>query len=75
VNVAGQVQKPKRDVYRERCDELSEEIHFEADDLFAWFGQLWMIRVVEQGWPKQLAKWQALRDVRESLDRRGMESD
>ena len=76
VNVAGRTQKVvKRDIWRTRCDELAEDIHYRADDVFAWFSQLWMCRVAELGWPRSVAKWQALRDTRESLDRRGRESD
>jgi hypothetical protein len=77
VIVAGKLQKPvnKRDPYREWCDELSAEIHFDGDDLFAWFEQIWMAYAIELGWPKRLAKYKAMHDVRASLDRRGLESD
>ena len=73
--VAGRVQKPtKPDPWRDRCDALADEIHFRADDLFGWFEQIWMCRV-KAGYPRSVAKWQAFRDVRESLDRRGREAD
>jgi hypothetical protein len=64
-----------RDLWRERCDGIAADLHFDSDDLFTWFSQLWMCRVAELGWPIKLAKWKALRDVRDSLDRRGMDSD
>ena len=71
--VAGKVHKGRdaRDLWKERCAALAEEIHREPDELHAWWEQLWMCRVAELGWPRGLAKWQALRDARESLDRRG----
>jgi hypothetical protein len=76
VIVAGKLHKPAaRDLWRERCDGLAAEIHFDSDDLFDWFSQLWMCRVVEAKWPVKLAKWMALHDVRASLDKRGQESD
>lgn len=75
MTVAGREHVKATDVWRDLCDELAEEIHYRADDVHAWFEQIWMARVAEQGWPRKVAKWQALRDVRESLDRRGRESD
>ena len=74
--MAGREQpKVRRDIWRERCDALADEIHYEPDHVFAWFEQLWMCRVAELGWPRGIAKWQAFCDTRESLDRRGRESD
>jgi hypothetical protein len=76
VIVSGKLHKPAaRDLWRERCDGLAAEIHFDSDDLFDWFSQLWMCRVQELKWPIKLAKWMALHDVRASLDKRGQESD
>ncbi len=65
----------RRDLWKERCVALADEIHHEAAELHAWWEQLWMCRVAELGWPRGLAKWQALRDTRESLDRRGTVSN
>lgn len=73
MNVAGHEQKP--DPWRARTDEVAAECHYDADEVYAWWGQLWMMRVSEQRWPRRLAKWQALHDARWSLDRRGRESD
>lgn len=75
MTVPGNAQEQARDVWRERCDELAAEVHYHEDEVFAWFSQLWMMRVAELGWPRKLAKWQALQDARWSLDRRGRESD
>jgi glutaredoxin 2 len=74
--MAGNPHKPAaRDLWRERCDALAAELHFDDVDLFEWFEQLWMCRVKELRWPIKLAKWMALHDVRGSLDKRGQESD
>jgi hypothetical protein len=72
VNVAGRRNPPVdpqpidriHKAYRESTTDLAETLGWDVNTLACWFEQFQLIRMKEQGWPRNLAAWMAERDLR-----------
>jgi hypothetical protein len=49
--------------YREPCMEFADDLGWDRNVIAGWFEQFQLIRMSEQGWPRNLAAWMAMRDV------------
>jgi hypothetical protein len=52
--------------YRASCTQFADDLGWDANTVADLFEQLHFMRIFV-GWPRDLAAWQAMRDVRTSL--------
>jgi hypothetical protein len=60
--------------YHSECKQLSDALGWD-DTLYTWWQQLTLLRMYEQGWPRPVAAWQAMRDVKACFCKPGSEGD
>lgn len=58
-------------VYRERCKEFASSLGWDEGSVYGWWKQCALMRELESGWPRALAEWMAMQDVRGLFDKRG----
>lgn len=61
--------------YRRQCTEFSTALGWDAGSVFAWWEQCTLMREHEQRWPRPLAEWMAMRDVRALFYKPGAAGD
>jgi hypothetical protein len=50
--------------YRKPCADFAETLGWDKNTIADWFEQCQLMRMKEQGWPRELAAWMAMRDLR-----------
>lgn len=50
--------------YRKQCQSFADDYGFKRDEVYKCWQQLALMRELECEWPRSVAGWQAMRDVR-----------
>jgi len=57
--------------YRDSCIEFANALGWDRNSIADWFEQFMFMRMKEQSFSRNLAAWQAMRDVRAFFDKAG----
>lgn len=77
ITVAGK-QQPSFDkggTYRKACALLASDLGWQLHEVYALWRYVAMLREYEQSWPRGVAEWRAMHDVRSMLAKHGQEGD
>ncbi len=77
MNVAGQTHKAidHGGAYRKACNKLAAELGWQSSQLYNWWREFVMMREFEQSYPRSIAEWLAMRDLRACIAKQGAEPD
>lgn len=66
IEVAGKTNPPldRHGLYRKACNKFATDYGFKAKEVYETWLHIVLMREFEQRWPRALAEWQALQDVR-----------
>lgn len=73
--MAGTKHKPldPQGAYKRACATFADDLGWDKGTTYDWWQQFALMRIVEQRWPRALAEWMAMHDVRAFFDKRGMQ--
>lgn len=73
IAVGGHKNKPldQRGTYRAACAQFASDLGWDKGSTYHWWEQFALLRMQEQRWPRPLAEWMAMRDLRAFFDKRG----